>query len=64
MVQNMHHNPRVFNMVQSIVVLAQKQGITTIAECIEDLETAEMLRDMGVDWGQGYYFGRPECEAP
>ena len=64
MVQNMRDNPRVLSMVQSIVVLAQKQGITTIAECIEDLETAEMLRDMGVDWGQGYYFGRPECEAP
>ena len=60
----MHHNPRVFSMVQSIVVLAQKQGITTIAECIEDLETTEMLRDMGVDWGQGDYFGRPKCEAP
>ena len=51
MVQTMRDNPRVLSMVQSIVVLAHKQGITTIAECIEDLETAEMLRDMGVDWG-------------
>ena len=34
--------------------------VTIIAECVEDRPTADMLRDMGVDWGQGYYFGRPE----
>ena len=60
MIANMRQNPRVLAMVQSIVLLAKNQGITTIAECIEDQETANILREMGVDWGQGYYFGRPE----
>lgn len=63
MVRNMRHNPRVAAMVQMIVHLAQRQGITTIAECIEDSETAELLREMGVDWGQGYYFSHPERET-
>jgi len=62
MISNMRQNARVLAMVQSIVMLARNQGITTIAEGIEDAETAEMLRDMGVDWGQGYHFGRPECD--
>jgi diguanylate cyclase (GGDEF)-like protein/PAS domain S-box-containing protein len=63
MVRNMRTNPRVLSMVQSVVLLAQKQGIITIAECIEDQETAVLLRDMGVDWGQGYYFGRPRLDS-
>lgn len=60
MVRNMVSNERVRAMVESMIVLSKKLNITTIAECIEDCETADMLCDMGVDWGQGYYFGRPE----
>ncbi|MFA7318891.1 MAG: bifunctional diguanylate cyclase/phosphodiesterase [Sulfuricella sp.] len=60
LVQNMRSNARVRYMVESMVSLSQRLGITTIAEFVEDGETADMLREMGVDWGQGYYFGRPE----
>lgn len=62
MVANMRQNPRIRDMIQSIVDLSIRQGITTIAECIEDAETAELLREMGVNWGQGYHFGRPEFD--
>jgi EAL domain-containing protein (putative c-di-GMP-specific phosphodiesterase class I) len=30
-----------------------------IAEWVEDRETAELLREYGVAYGQGYYFGKP-----
>jgi len=63
MVQNMRTNPKVLGMVKSIIALARDQGLTTIAECVEDAATADQLRDLGADWGQGWYFGRPECEA-
>ena len=62
MIRNMQHNDRVFSMVKSVVMLAQTLGVTTIAECVEDARTAEILRDMGVDWGQGYHFGYPVIE--
>jgi diguanylate cyclase (GGDEF)-like protein len=62
MVQNMRKNPKVLGMVKSIIALARDQGITTIAECVEDAATADQLRELGADWGQGWYFGRPECE--
>ena len=62
MVQNLRTNPKVLGMVKSIIALARDQGITTIAECVEDAATADLLRELGVDWGQGWYFGRPECE--
>ena len=62
MVQNMRTNPKVLGMVKSIIALARDQGITTIAECVEDAASAELLRELGADWGQGWHFGRPECE--
>ena len=62
MVRNMQYNDRILSMVKSMVMLAQTLGMTTIAECVEDARTAEILRDMGVDWGQGFHFGRPEIE--
>ena len=62
MVRNLKSNPKVRGMVESVVLLSQRQGIKTIAECVEDGETAETLKAMGVDWAQGYHFGRPECE--
>lgn len=62
MVRNMQHNDRILSMVKSVVLLAKTLDITTIAECVEDARTAEILRDMGVDWGQGYHFGYPALE--
>jgi diguanylate cyclase (GGDEF)-like protein len=62
MVQNMHSSRKVSDLMQSMVLLARNQGITTIAECVEDEATALRLRDLGVDWAQGYYFGRPELD--
>lgn len=62
MIRNMRYNERVFSMVKSIVLLAKTLNITTIAECVEDQATADLLREMGVDWGQGYYFGHPEMD--
>jgi EAL domain-containing protein (putative c-di-GMP-specific phosphodiesterase class I) len=34
-------------------------GITTIAEMVEDERSAKFLIDCGIDYGQGYLFGRP-----
>ncbi|MEK6664515.1 MAG: EAL domain-containing protein [Pseudomonadota bacterium] len=62
MVRNMQYNDRILSMVKSVVLLAKTLGITTIAECVEDARTAEILRDMGVDWAQGYHFGYPALE--
>ncbi|WP_413437049.1 putative bifunctional diguanylate cyclase/phosphodiesterase [Sulfuriferula sp. GW1] len=64
MIANLRHNLKIRDMIQSIVDLSRKQGITTIAENIEDADTAELLREMGVNWGQGYHFGRPQFDTP
>jgi diguanylate cyclase (GGDEF)-like protein/PAS domain S-box-containing protein len=47
------------SVVKAIVALAHDFGQKTIAEGVEDEPTAEALRSLGVDLGQGYLFGRP-----
>lgn len=53
---------RVRAVLQGIQELASGLGIVTVAEGIENEETLDALREIGVDWGQGYYFSRPVIE--
>ncbi len=60
MIQNMQNNSKALDLVKSVVDFARNQGIITIAEGVEDEETACRLQEVGVDWAQGYHFGYPE----
>ncbi len=53
---------RARSILKGIKAIAQDLNILTIAEGIEDEELAHIARDHGVDWGQGFYFGRPVLE--
>jgi PAS domain S-box-containing protein len=46
-------------LVRAIVDLARGFGQTTVAEGVEDAETLQRLRELGVDRAQGYFLGRP-----
>jgi PAS domain S-box-containing protein len=46
-------------VVHAIVGVARGFGMKTIAEGVEDQATVEMLRQIGVDYAQGYWLGRP-----
>jgi diguanylate cyclase (GGDEF)-like protein len=46
--------------VKAIVELAKGLGIETVAEYVENHEIAQEVRRLGVDYAQGYAFGRPE----
>ncbi len=48
-------------MMKGIVQLCRDIGIKTIAEMVETPEQASQLRAMGVEYGQGYLFGRPDA---
>ena len=50
---------RVRSIVRGIQRIAEELGLITVAEYIEDEATANMLEEIGVDWGQGYHFGYP-----
>jgi len=46
--------------VRAIVELANGMSIDTVAEFVETKEIADEVRDLGVDYAQGYAFGKPE----
>ena len=50
--------------VKAIVSVARGLHKTTIAECVEDQQTLDMLREFGVDAVQGYYLERPRADHP
>src|SRR6185437_6752680 len=51
---------RVF--LRHLLGLVQSLGLKTVAECVETAEELAILRQQGVDFMQGYYFGKPSIE--
>jgi EAL domain-containing protein (putative c-di-GMP-specific phosphodiesterase class I) len=47
-------------MLQTIVHMARAMDLAVVAEGVENLCSAQALRDMGVDYLQGFYFSKPK----
>jgi diguanylate cyclase (GGDEF)-like protein len=58
-VRDVARSQRDMFVVRAIVALANDFGQQTIAEGVEDQYTADVLRELGVTYAQGYLFGRP-----
>ncbi len=52
-------NPTDRTLISAVVQIARGMGKRTIAEFVCDAETTEVVRRLGVDYGQGFYLGRP-----
>ena len=46
-------------IINAVVAMAKSLKMTTTAEGVETSEEAELIRDLGCDKIQGFYFGRP-----
>lgn len=58
-VHNLVSSPVDAAMVKAVHDVGQVMNLLTIAELVEDAETLRNLRQIGVDFAQGYYCGRP-----
>ena len=52
-------NPKSIIMLEVITDMAKRLKMSVVAEGIEDESSAKKLTDIGVDYGQGYYFYKP-----
>ena len=59
-VRNMTVDPIQTALVASIHEIGDVMGLRTIAEFVEDEETLEAVRRIGVDYAQGFLLARPE----
>ena len=46
-------------MVEHINSMAKRFGLITIAEYVEDEETNLILKELGIDHGQGFHYAMP-----
>lgn len=59
-VKDIADDPLDLAMVEAINRIGHLTGIKTIAEFVESAVILESLRELKVDYAQGYYIGRPE----
>lgn len=60
LIREITDNPRHRIIVETIVDFAQKIGAKTIAEFVSDETIYATIKEIGVDYSQGYYTGKPE----
>lgn len=58
-VRSASERPRNQAFLKAIIGLCHDLGIATIAEMVEDVASVRMLRSCGVQYGQGFLFGKP-----
>jgi diguanylate cyclase (GGDEF)-like protein/PAS domain S-box-containing protein len=58
-IRNLCATPTDQLVVQAVVSIAHGLGARTIAEFVGDDATTDLLRELGVDYGQGYHLGMP-----
>lgn len=59
LVRNIHEDPVKRAVVAGMLGVAAQIGGKVIAEGVETADELSVLRELGVEWVQGYYFGRP-----
>jgi EAL domain-containing protein (putative c-di-GMP-specific phosphodiesterase class I) len=62
-IRNLTHQPRSSAIIASIVTLARGLDMSVTAEGVETSEEFERLKALGVNFAQGYLFGRPQLVA-
>jgi len=59
MVSGIHESKIKQELLKTLLEMAGRTGSRVIAEGIEQAEELEMMREIGVELGQGYYLERP-----
>ena len=60
-IKDMVNDPMDFAIVDSINRIGHILGMRTIAESVEDAATLSRIKELGLDFAQGYYVAEPEA---
>jgi len=58
-IQHLLHDKNAKIIVENIVEFSQKMGAKTVAEYVDSKELFELVKNMGIDYSQGFYIGKP-----
>jgi EAL domain-containing protein (putative c-di-GMP-specific phosphodiesterase class I) len=59
-IRELPNSPADQGIVRRLGHIVSRIGKRTIALHVEDRETVALLKEAGIDYGQGYFFGKPE----
>jgi diguanylate cyclase len=59
-IRNLVHDDLNRAIVTAITDIAHQMGALTVAECVEDRETFDLIKGMKIDLAQGWYIGKVE----
>lgn len=59
-IKNIHKDKSAEAVTKTIVTFAKELGIETVAEFVSEEEIYNKIKDLSVDYSQGYYFSEPK----
>ncbi len=62
-VQDMATDREAFSIVETVILLGHKLGMSVVAEGVETLDNLDKIRELGCDLAQGFYISRPKPVA-
>jgi EAL domain-containing protein (putative c-di-GMP-specific phosphodiesterase class I) len=63
-VRRIHERQRERAIVEGVLTTCRQLGVKTVAEMVEQVEQHAVLIELGVGYGQGWLYGRPNPEIP
>jgi len=62
LIANIDKNENAYKIVQSIQILATNLGIQTVAEQVETQGEFDCIKQLNIDFAQGYYLAKPSAD--
>jgi len=59
-IRNIDKDKKAYSLIRSLNLFCQNNGIKVVAEFVENSKILEVLRDLDIEYGQGYYFDKPK----
>ena len=59
-IQDINTNEKHRKIVESLVFMARKLDVKIVAEYVCNKEVYEVVKELGIDYSQGYYFSQPK----
>ena len=59
LIKNIDKDELSLSIVKTMVTFAKEQNLQIVAEFVENKDIFEIVRNLGVDYSQGYYFAKP-----
>lgn len=64
LIRELNSDPSAAILIEGIVNFARKLNMQTVAEFVHSESVQRRVKDLGIDYSQGYFIGEPEPELP